>query len=149
MAELLFYHLERSSLEKVLPQLLEKTLERGWKAVVRTGSSERAQSLDAHLWTYSDDAFLPHGLSGGGNDADQPVLLTTGEDNPAAANVLFAVDGADIAGAQTYQRCVLMFDGGDAEAVNAARGHWKAGKEAGHDTTYWQQSAAGKWEKKA
>jgi len=149
MAELLFYHLERSPLDAVLPQLLEKTLARGWKAVVRAGSDERIQALDAHLWTYRDDAFLPHGVEGGAHDDAQPVLLTTGVQNPIGADVLFAVDGADITGADTYHRCVVMFDGADPDAVKAARGHWKAAKDAGHDATYWQQSTAGKWEKKA
>jgi len=149
VAELLFYHLERSNLDQVLPQLLEKTLERGWKAVVRAGSDERVKSLDGHLWTYRDDAFMPHGVAGEGHDPLQPVLLTTGTENPADANVLFAVDGADIAGAETYQRCVLMFDGNDPGAVSAARVHWKAVKEAGHEATYWQQNQQGKWEKKA
>jgi len=149
MSELLFYHLERSSLEAVLPQLLEKTLERDWKAVVRASSPERVKSLDAHLWTYRDDAFLPHGAGGEGHEEAQPVLITTGTENPADANVLFAVDGADIDGVDTYQRCVLMFDGNDPDAVAAARVHWKAVKDAGHDATYWQQSEAGRWEKKA
>ncbi len=149
MSELLFYHLERSTLEAVLPQLLEKTLERGWTAVVRAGSPERVSSIDAHLWTYRDDAFLPHGAQGEGHEDTQPVLLTTGTENPAGANVLFAVDGAGIDGVETYQRCVLMFDGNDSEAVATARVHWKAVKEAGHDATYWQQSEAGRWEKKA
>lgn len=149
MSELLFYHLERSSLEAVLPQLLEKTLERGWKAVVRASSPERVKSLDAHLWTYRDDAFLPHGAGDEGHEEAQPVLITTGNENPADANVLFAVDGADIEGVETYQRCVLMFDGNDPDAVAAARIHWKAVKDAGHDATYWQQSEAGRWEKKA
>lgn len=149
MAELLFYHLERSTLEAVLPQLLEKTLERGWTAVVRAGSPERVKALDAHLWTYRDDAFLPHGAEGEGHEDIQPVLLTTGTDNPSGANVLFAVDGADITGVETYQRCVLMFDGADPAAVARAREHWKSVKADGHDATYWQQSEQGRWEKKA
>jgi DNA polymerase-3 subunit chi len=149
MSEMLFYHLERSTLEAVLPQLLEKTLERGWTAVVRAGSPERVKSLDAHLWTYRDDTFLPHGAEGEGHEDIQPVLLTTGTDNPASANVLFAVDGAGIDGVDTYQRCVLMFDGGDPDAVARAREQWKAVTADGHDATYWQQSEQGRWEKKA
>ncbi len=149
MAEVLFYHLERSGLEAVLPRLLEKTLERGWKAVVRTGSEERLRALDAHLWTYRDEAFLPHGAKGQGHEAMQPVLLTTDDENPAGANVLFAVDGAEPTGLEAYDRCVLMFDGRDDDAVAAARGHWKTAKDAGHDVTYWQQTERGKWERKA
>ena len=60
MTEVLFYHLQNMSLESVLPPLLEKSLERGWRVVVQSTSPERTDALDAHLWTYSDDSFLPH-----------------------------------------------------------------------------------------
>ena len=60
MTEVLFYHLQNMSLENVLPPLLEKSLERGWRVVVQSTSQERADALDAHLWTYRDDLFLPH-----------------------------------------------------------------------------------------
>ena len=50
MTEILFYHLQHQPLERVLPTLLEKTLERGWRAVVQTsggaGGSARRPSLD-------------------------------------------------------------------------------------------------------
>src|SRR5690349_11599483 len=36
MTDILFYHLERQPLDRVLPQLLERTLERGWRAVIET-----------------------------------------------------------------------------------------------------------------
>ncbi|HEY0105305.1 MAG TPA: DNA polymerase III subunit chi, partial [Rhizomicrobium sp.] len=60
MTETLFYHLERRSLDDVLPGLIEKTLERGWRAVIRAESSERADAIDNLLWTYDDQTFLPH-----------------------------------------------------------------------------------------
>src|SRR6185437_734858 len=59
MTEVLFYHLQDMTLENVLPPLLEKSLERGWRVVVQSSSEERADALDAHLWTYRDDSFLP------------------------------------------------------------------------------------------
>ena len=61
MTELLFYHLQGQKLEGVLTPLLEKSLERGWRVVVQGASEERIDALDAHLWTYRDDGFLPHG----------------------------------------------------------------------------------------
>ena len=61
MTEILFYHLQGQKLEGVLPGLLEKSLERGWKVIVQGASEERIEALDAHLWTYRDDGFLPHG----------------------------------------------------------------------------------------
>src|SRR5689334_11444558 len=94
MAEVLFYHLEQRPLESVLPALLEKVLERGWRAVVEVGSAERAKALDTSLWTYRDDSFLPHGLAGDALDPEQPVLLTTASDNPNGATVRFFTDRA-------------------------------------------------------
>ena len=47
MTDVLFYHLERTTLEKVLPGLLEKSLERGWRAVVQATTEERIEALDS------------------------------------------------------------------------------------------------------
>ena len=148
MTEILFYHLETRPLEKVLPVLLEKTLERGWRAVVETGSPERARLLDDLLWTWRDDRFLPHGLSGEPNEAHQPVLIVTGPDNANGANVRFYVDRAVPREGGDYQRVVFMFSGHDPDALAEARAAWKALRE-GHDLTYWQQDGEGRWVKKA
>ena len=75
-AEVWFYHLQSRTLEQVLPTLVERSLERGWKVVVQAGSPERRDALDAHLWTYADEAFLPHGTRSDGDPALQPVYLT-------------------------------------------------------------------------
>ncbi|MHB1101289.1 MAG: DNA polymerase III subunit chi [Devosia sp.] len=148
MAEILFYHLENQPLERVIPVLLEKTLERGWRAVVETGSRERAEALDAVLWTYRDESFLPHGIAGGEADADQPVLITTEPGNGNAANVRFFVDRAVPQSPEGYDRIVYLFSGHDPDAVTEARAAWKA-LSAGNALTYWQQEADGRWVKKA
>ncbi|RIA56622.1 DNA polymerase III subunit chi [Dichotomicrobium thermohalophilum] len=149
MAEVLFYHLERQPLERVLPVLLEKTLERGWRAVVQTASQEYAEALDGHLWTYREDSFLPHGLASEREAPRNPIVLTPDTTNPNSAQVRFVVEGAALPDASQYTRVVLLFDGGDESAVAAARQSWKSAKAAGHDVTYWQQTETGKWEKKA
>ena len=149
MADILFYHLETRSLDSVLPLLLEKTLERGWRAVVETGSRERAEALDSHLWTFRDDSFLPHGMDGEENDAHQPVLLTTGPDNPNGANVRFFVDRAVPQSADGYERLVYLFSGHDPDALAEARLAWRALKDAGYPLTYWQQEDSGRWVEKA
>ncbi len=149
MTEILFYHLEQQPVEKVIPVLLEKTLERGWRAVVEVGSSERADLLDQTLWTYRDDSFLPHGRAGlGALDTRQPVILTTGPDNPNNANVRFFVDRAVPRQGDGYQRIVYLFSGHDPEAVSEARAAWRA-LSAGNALTYWQQDVTGRWVKKA
>jgi DNA polymerase-3 subunit chi len=81
MTEILFYHLQGQKLEGVLTPLLEKSLERGWKVAVQGATEERIEALDAHLWTYKDDAFMPHGTWRETDAAEQPVLLTLTELN--------------------------------------------------------------------
>jgi DNA polymerase-3 subunit chi len=151
VSEALFYHLERKSLDDVLPGLVERTLSRGWRALIRTESAECAAAIDSLLWTYDDQSFLPHAQTGDGDSGRQKVLITVEEANANAADVLFLVGGAlpsawDGAAA-AFTRIVLLFDGRDPEALQAARGAWKNAKGAGHDVTYWKETSAGKWEK--
>jgi DNA polymerase III subunit chi len=149
MTEVLFYHLQRQKLENVLPALLEKSLERGWKVAVQGSSEERIDALDAHLWTYRDDGFLPHGTWREPEAAQQPVLLTLTDSNPNAATVRFLIDGAPMpADPQSYQRIVLLFNGEDEEAVAAARENWSTVKKNGFEATYWQADEQGRWAKK-
>lgn len=150
MAELWFYHLERSDLERALPPLLEKCQQRGWRALVRGGLPERLEALDTTLWSYKDESFLPHGVDGAaGVDASrQPVLLTTKGGNPNSAQVLFLIDGAEPGDISKFERACLVFDGRDEAALVSARSRWKEAKENGIVATYWFESGDGKWEKK-
>lgn len=152
MTETLFYHLERRDLDNVLPGLIEKTLQRGWRALIRADTAERASAIDTRLWTYDEQSFLPHALEGDGDPARQPVLVTVEENNANHADVLFLVGGAappawDGPFVKSLARVVVMFDGRDPEMLAAARAAWKDAKAAGHDVTYWKESASGKWEK--
>jgi DNA polymerase III subunit chi len=150
MTEIVFYHLQRQPLERVLPTLLEKSLERGWRVVVQAASEERAEALDAHLWTFRDDSFLPHGTWREAQAPEQPVLITVNDDNPNAAQVRFLLDGAPVPlDAPDYERVVLIFDGDDPDAVEAARVRWSEAKHKGFDVTYWQTDERGRWQRKA
>ena len=149
MTEIRFYHLTRTPLERALPQLLEKVLQTGQRAVVLAGSEERVEALNQLLWTYSDRSFLPHGSKRDGKPERQPVWLTTEDENPNGASCLFLTDGTDSARIGEYARCFDLFDGQDEAAVAAARARWKARKEGGHALSYWQQDENGRWQQKA
>ena len=150
MTELLFYHLQNRPLEAVLPTLLERSLERGWRVVVQAASDERIEALDAYLWTYRDASFLPHGVARDRDAAEQPIVLTTGDDRLNGATVRFLIDGACLpADSVEYERLVLLFDGDDPDAAAAARAQWQDAKTKGLDATYWQQNEQGRWERKA
>ena len=153
MTETLFYHLERRAIEEVLPELLERTLARNWRALVCCDSAERVQVLDTLLWTYREDSFLPHGCGGDGLASDQPILITTELELANHPHVLFLVGGVmpawDHPEFEGLGRIVLLFDGADSAMVTAARAAWKAAGAAGHAVTYWRQNPAGKWQKQA
>jgi DNA polymerase IIIc chi subunit len=150
MTEILFYHLEGQKLEGVLLPLLEKSLARGWRVVVHGDAEDRIDAFDAHLWTYSDDSFLPHGTWREQEMAMQPVLLTVHEHNPNAAQIRFVVDGAPMPGQPgDYQRIVVLFDGADEAAVATARTRWSEAKSRGFAVTYWQPDESGRWRQKA
>jgi DNA polymerase-3 subunit chi len=148
MAEIGFYHLTMTPLERALPRLLERALAEGHRIVVLAGSPERVDHLDQALWTYDDASFLPHGSARMGQAERQPVWLTAADENPNGATMLVLVDGAAATRLDAYRRVCDLFDGGDEAAVEAARGRWRDARAAGHVLTYWQQTAGG-WEKRA
>lgn len=149
MSSLWFYHLERSSLEAALAPLLEKCLQRGWRAVVRGTIEARLDALDEALWTVREESFLPHARSGRGAPEKQPILLTIDAGAANGAKALFLVDGAEPGAIDAFERASIMFDGRDEAAVVHARLQWKAAKESGHDVAYWKESDSGRWEKQA
>ena len=154
MTEILFYHLVVKPLEKALPQLLERSLERGWNICLQTLTQEKCLALNEHLWTHAGESFLPHGMAQDGDAEFQPIYLTDGTENPNGAQIRFLVEGAQIAPAlaatpEPYERIVLMFDGNREAELLDARAQWKALKQTDATLSYFQQTEDGRWEKKA
>ncbi|WP_375262742.1 DNA polymerase III subunit chi [Palleronia sp.] len=145
-----FYHLTRRPLEEVLPQLLERSLKQGWRVLVRGRNARRIEALDLHLWTYSDDSFLPHGLAGGEQDAAQPILLTAENMGADGRPCLMSVEGADVTAEEVAaaERVCVIFDGSDLAALDRARTQWRTLTRAGAQAQYWSEEN-GQWEKKA
>jgi DNA polymerase-3 subunit chi len=154
MTEIWFYHLQRQPLARVLPNLIEKSLEKGWRVAVQATSEERLAALDSWLWTYSDESFLAHGRARDGDFGLQPVYLTVGLENPNRAALRLFIEGAEMAPALAetgadYARAVALFDGNNEDELVHARAQWKELKDLGFALTYWQQGAAGRWEMKS
>ena len=148
MPEVRFYHMTRTTLDHALPDLLARSLDRGWRAVVMASSEARVEALDQHLWTYDDRSFLPHGGKQEGHAALQPIWLTVEDENPNAADVLFLTDGADTDNSGLFETVCVLFDGNDEAAVQQARGQWTRFKDQGLGLTYWQQNDRGGCQKK-
>ena len=148
MSRVDFYHLQKQTLEEVLPKLLEKAVTLHKNILIKVGNEERVEFLNAHLWTYDDTSFLPHGSKKDGFAAEQPIWLTAGDDNPNKAELLFLVDGAqaEIGELENFSRVFNVFDGNSVEAVEQARRFWKEIKASGNECFYWKQDAGGRWQ---
>lgn len=148
MGSALFYHLTRSGPGQLLPMLIGKSLQAGWRVELRGRDRARQAGLDEQLW--QGDGFLPHGLAGGPHDARQPVLLTVqGQPAANAPRCLIALDGAEVSGEECggLERACIVFDGNDPAELERARAQWRALKGAGIAAEYWSE-ADGRWERK-
>ena len=150
MSRIDFYHLKRRSLDGTLPVLLQKAYAVGKRVLLKT-TPETVETLNALLWTYNDESFLPHGSKKDGFAAEQPIYITSDDANANAAEFLFTVNGAECKCEQAgaFERVFNIFDGNDEEALAQARRLWKTYKDAGFEVCYWQQTEDGKWEQKA
>ncbi|WP_300378473.1 DNA polymerase III subunit chi [Henriciella sp.] len=142
-----FYHLKRTTLEQAAGPLLEKCLERGWRVLAVSPDIRRRGALDAALWTFNDQSFLPHGQAeaAGLDPASQPVLIAGQGENLNEAAVALLMDGAELPVDAPYERCMVMFDDGDAPVRGKARAQYKAAADAGLTTRYFQQTPKGGW----
>jgi DNA polymerase-3 subunit chi len=142
-----FYHLEGQGPQNALPPLLEKVLQRGWRAMVRSTDAAALMALDKHLWTHRPDSFLPHGLSTEPRAETQPILLTQSADNENNAQIIILLHGAEMPALDGVERCITMFDGADQNALTQARERWKAARAEEATASYWRQDAGGRWSK--
>ena len=147
MTEVWFYHLEKSPLTQVLPDLLDKVVSRGWKAYVHGHEEDKIAALNSHLWAYDPTSFLAHGTEDAAFAERQPVLLGTSGGMVNAPDVYLSVSPVDPPDISGLKRCLIVFEGIDDDHVGWARGLWKQLKVGGHGLAYWKQTDEGRWEK--
>jgi len=143
-----FYHLESATIKGVLPDLLEKTRARGWRALIKLPADQLAE-MDEYLWTYQDSSFLPHGRSDEPLADIQPITLSSSMDTTDNHQAVFLLGGVDITDMTGVERCIIMINGRSEDDVRRERERWKALKDNGAVLSYYQQNERGAWDKKA
>lgn len=143
--EVNFYHLTRTSIEKTLPRLLEKVLDAQQRALVLTESSTQTNLLNEILWTYSTNAFLPHGTILEGYANEQPIWLTEKLENLNSANILVQLSHDPITDFNGLKKCLYLFDSNQPNVLEKARKTWSNYKNAGYFIRYFQQENDGTW----
>ncbi len=148
MTEVRFYHMQSTSLEHALPEILGKALEREFKALVRVQTDDELEVINKFLWTYKKNSFLPHGAKLDGTELEQPIFISAEDNNPNDANLLMLIDGATSEQIESMDLCCELFDGNNEEIVTAARTRWKEYTDKGYELSYFQQDSNGRWVKK-
>jgi DNA polymerase-3 subunit chi len=148
--EIAFYHLSKARVDQALPILLERTLAKGWRAIVQTNNDAQVSKLNQDLWAYKPESFLPHGVKSDPDLNSLPIYLTASNDNPNASDVRFFIDGVEMQGvlqsvAAPKERAIFLFDGVNEDELKAARDQWRTLKDAGFSLVYYQQSEQGNW----
>ena len=143
-----FYHCTRAPAADVAVRLSAKALEGGQRLLV-IGASDRLAALDQALWTLIPDSFLAHGMAGGAQDADQPILLSETVEPVNGARLLLSLEAGVPGGMDGFDRVLNLFEDGT-PAHERARLDWKAlSAREGLTRSYWQQTERGGWEKRA
>ena len=148
MGNALFYHLTRTPADALVPVLIGKARQAGWRIELRGADPATLSRIDERLWLA--EGFLPHGFAGGPHDARQPVLLTTpGQVAANAPACLMTLDGAEVSASEINEldRTCIIFDGGDPAATDRARDQWRTLTGAGVTAEYWAEDG-GRWERK-
>lgn len=145
-----FYHLQKTSLEQVLPKLCEKAYSSGNRIKVLLGVEERIEFINTLLWTYNEESFLPHGSKKDGFIEEQPIFISSQTENENNANILILADNAypSISFLTSFDRVLNIFDASDEFALEQARSYWKQIKNLDCELHYWQQNDNGTFEQK-
>ncbi|MBI5014794.1 MAG: DNA polymerase III subunit chi [Deltaproteobacteria bacterium] len=131
MATVDFFEARGSRWEEALCRQLEAEHAAGRRAYVWASSEAHARALDDLIWTFRDDAFVPHGLWQGEATADEAITIGWKAGNPNAADCLVLVRDAQPGELTGYAR-VIDFAPVDHPALReAARRRFRTFREAG------------------
>lgn len=146
-----FYHLQKSTLDEALPLLVSKAYQTGKHIKIKIGNEVQVSFLSTLLWTFDEESFLPHGTKKDEAPELQPIYLSSEDDLPNGAKILFVVDGADISLdiIEKYERVLYIFNGQSENELIKARNMWKMFQQNGSECHYWKQNELGKWEVQA
>jgi DNA polymerase-3 subunit chi len=144
-----FYHLTKSALEEALPKLCEKMLETDKNVHLWCKDAEQLEILDKTLWSVGGRRFIPHGTESEDFTEQQPILLTTSEENINKASFLVVTNPlASDEIYKNYERVFIIFSGFSDDHLSASRHLWKKYKNMQNvEIEYFQQDEKGGWQK--
>ena len=115
---------------KLVCELARKSYDKGLWTLILARDTAQAEALDELLWSFDDDAYIPHQIAGDEEDELTPVLIATPDmDVPSRALVINLRDDTYLGACDR----VLEVVPADASARGPLRERWKQYKALGFD----------------
>ncbi|MDR0677111.1 MAG: DNA polymerase III subunit chi [Holosporaceae bacterium] len=140
--ELNFYHVAEGNLISSVIRLLEKVYVSEQRCIFFSPLEERVKVVDKMLWTFSTNAFIPHGDKSLGFREKQPIYFANEIENPNNAEVLVIADSLDYKLWNNFERVFLIFE----EKTDNTWSTYSRLKNSQENVNYWKQLVKG-WEK--
>lgn len=147
MTQIIFYSTAPLQVEKTLFALLEKSLEKGNKSLLLFKEKEKCLSINEQLWTYKQNSFLPHISEDDQiyDNIDVPVYLSTKNENPFKAELLFSIDGFLPDNIDHFERVIIIIDVNDELLNEKYKNYYLDIKQNFEDIVFYKSDDNGKW----
>ena len=150
MTEIIFYSSAPLQVENTLFTLIEKSYEKGYKSLLLFQDKEKCSVIDEKLWTYKQNSFLPH-LSKDekfSDEIDIPIYLSTKNENPYKAELLFSIDGFLPDHINNFERVIIIIDANDKILLEKYKKYYLDINKDFEDIVFYKSDDNGKWTEK-
>ena len=144
MTEFAFYKTSDSRVDEAFYVLAQKALERHLNSVVIFETKEALKDISIMLWSKKPESFLPHSIERDNLGNDSPIYLTTREDNPNKAEIIFSPEGVLIKKLKNWKRCIYIFDQDDIGTFERLREHYFLLENSKEKIEFYEQNK-GNW----
>jgi DNA polymerase-3 subunit chi len=112
-------------------RLTDKAYRQGRKVYIHTNSPGETQILDRLLWTFRDQSFVPHGISGSADLETTPVIIGDQEPPQQADDVLINLSPLVPSFFSRFQRVAEIVDQQE-EVKRSSREHYQFYRDRGY-----------------
>ena len=133
MTRIDFYRISSGDLLQAACLVTGKAYQAGYRVRLYAADEDRLAELDRRLWTFRQNAFVPHARSDRVDpDHPEPVLLAADCRDPQGAEVLICASPPPVDCLGAYARAA-EFVPAEPDARNEARTRYATYREAGFD----------------
>jgi len=133
MTDVLFVKLDRQEKALHLCRIAEEHFLAGKRVLILVDDENRAVTLDRFMWVWDRGSFLPHAFDNGTLDClDEPVVITSSEQNPNRALVLVMGTPCSVEFMSHFELVYDFAETYDVQLAEAARSRFKSYRSHGY-----------------